>query len=66
MKKIANIKYLEPHSKYIEFEYDGMCFYIHPLEPYWAYALDNPEIMLLIRKIDLKKKNIEIGQKIFF
>ncbi|MDL1969773.1 MAG: hypothetical protein LWW94_02140 [Candidatus Desulfofervidaceae bacterium] len=58
------LKYCNPESKYAEFDYNGMQFYVFPFDPQFAYSLDEPNLMIRIERIDFKKSFIYVKEMI--
>ncbi len=52
--------HFDPQSKYAEFDYNGIRFYISPLDPDMAYGLDEPEMSAQISRIDFEEQTVYI------
>ena len=52
--------HFDPDSKYAEFDYNGIRFYLSPLDPTMAYGLDEPEMTAMIAKVDFEEQVVYI------
>ncbi len=62
--KKKKLTYYDPESKYAEFDDNGVCFYISPFDPRFAYSLDEPELMAEIAQIDFEQRVVYIKRRI--
>lgn len=63
VEKIA-LDYCNPESKYAEFNYNGMQFYVSPFDPQFAYSLDEPSLIIRIERIDFKESFVYVKEMI--
>ena len=66
MPEKIKLAYYDPESKYAEFDYHGICFYVSPFDPRFAYSLNEPELMAEITEIDFEERAVCIKRIIRF
>ena len=62
--KRITLDYCSPESKYAEFDYNGIRFYIHPFDTQFAYSLDDPSLMIRIEEINFEEAFVRIKEMI--
>jgi len=58
MPQKIKLAYYDPKSKYAEFDYQDIRFYISPFDPRFAYSLNEPELMAEINEIDFEEGDV--------